>query len=49
VPGWDSVNHVKLILAIEAEYGLRLEADEITEPENVGALVDLIASKVAGS
>jgi len=47
VDGWDSVNHVKLIIAIESEMGIRFESDEITAPENVGALVDLIISKKA--
>ncbi|HMN70392.1 MAG TPA: acyl carrier protein [Rhodoblastus sp.] len=47
VDGWDSVNHVKLIIAIESEMGIRFESDEITSPENVGALIDLIMSKKA--
>jgi len=47
VDGWDSVNHIKLIVAIEAEYGIRFDTEEATAPENVGALVNLIAKKIA--
>ncbi|MFM2100427.1 MAG: hypothetical protein RLZZ366_1966 [Pseudomonadota bacterium] len=45
VADWDSTNHVRLIVAVEEEFGIRFESDEITAPETVGELVDLIASK----
>jgi acyl carrier protein len=48
VAEWDSANHVLLMVAIEAEFGVRFETDEITAPENVGELVDLIRSKLDG-
>jgi len=48
VAEWDSTNHVRLMVAVESEFGIRFETDEITEPENVGQLVDLIASKLQG-
>lgn len=47
VDGWDSITHMKLVLAIEEFYRIRFESDEIAAPENVGALVDLIADKCA--
>ena len=47
IEDWDSINHVKLIIAIESEFNIRFEADEVTAPENVGALVDLVQSKLA--
>jgi acyl carrier protein len=46
VDGWDSVNHVKLIIALESSLKIRFDADEITAPENVGALIDLITQKL---
>ena len=46
VVDWDSANHVRLIIALEEELGFRLESDEIAEPESVGALIDLILSKL---
>jgi acyl carrier protein len=47
VVDWDSTNHVRLIVAIEDEFKVRFETDEITRPESVGDLVDLIKSKMA--
>ena len=46
VADWDSTNHVRLIVAIEEEFGIRFETSEVTAPENVGELVDLIESKL---
>ena len=46
VPGWDSDAHVNLVLAIEDYYHIRFDSDEIGAPENVGALTDLIDSKL---
>jgi acyl carrier protein len=48
VVDWDSTNHVRLIVDIEAEFHVRFETDEITRPESVGELVDLIKSKLPG-
>ena len=47
VVDWDSTNHVRLIVAIEEEFHIRFETDEITKPESVGDLVDLIQAKLA--
>ncbi len=44
---WDSLNHVKLMVALEAEFRVRFETSEITAPNNVGELADLIQSKLA--
>ncbi len=46
VVDWDSTNHVRLIVAIEEQLKVRFETDEITRPESVGELVDLIKSKL---
>jgi acyl carrier protein len=46
VAEWDSVNHVKLIVALENDLHIRFEPDEITEMANVGALIDLIEQKL---
>jgi len=45
VDEWDSANHVRLIIAIEEEFGVRFGSDEMAAPETVGQLVDLIRSK----
>jgi len=46
VSEWDSSNHVRLIVAIEIEFQIRFETDEIYAPENVGQLVNLIQAKM---
>ncbi len=46
VADWDSANHVRLMIAIEEEFHITFATDEITAPENVGELIDLIASKL---
>lgn len=46
VAGWDSLNHVKLVLAVEAEFDCRFTLREIGRPQNVGELMDLIVKKV---
>lgn len=38
IPGWDSVNHVNLILAIEAEFGVQFDAGEIPDLVTVGQI-----------
>ena len=46
VVDWDSTNHVRLIVAVEEEFHIRFETDEITKPESVGELLDLIHAKL---
>ena len=46
VEDWDSVTHIRLILAIEEAFGVKFAAAEIGEPENVGELVALIERKL---
>jgi acyl carrier protein len=45
VDGWDSLMHINLIVAIEREFKIRFTTREITGLQNVGELMDLIASK----
>ncbi len=45
VPGWDSLSHVRIILAIEAEYGVRFSTLEVLRMKQVGDLQDLIDRK----
>ena len=46
IPGWDSLNHLKIIVALEARFGIRFGVDEFTAPEDVGGFIDLIRSKL---
>jgi acyl carrier protein len=47
VPGWDSLNHINVILAIEKEYGVRFKSIEVLKCKNIGDLQKLCDSKVA--
>ncbi len=47
VDGWDSLGHVRLIVAIEKALGVSLSTAEITGLANVGELFDVIARKVS--
>jgi acyl carrier protein len=45
VPGWDSFNHVNLMIAVEEEFGLRFSSTEVSNLKNVGELMGLIDAK----
>jgi acyl carrier protein len=45
VDGWDSLAHIRLIVAIEKVFRLHFSAAEISAVENVGQMVELILSK----
>lgn len=46
VPGWDSLNHVTLMIEVEHEFGLRFSSSEIGALGSVGDLKALIEAKV---
>jgi acyl carrier protein len=46
VPGWDSVNHIKLMFAVEERFGVSFETGQLTVPASVKALIDLIQTAV---
>jgi len=47
VPGWDSITHVLLVVAVEKKFRIKLIASEIQRLQNVGELAALIRSKRA--
>ncbi len=47
VPGWDSLNHANIIVAIEKAYGVRFKGLEVLKCNNVGALQALVNSKIS--
>lgn len=46
VPLWDSLNHVKLLVSIEEEFGLRFGNADLHDPQHWGEFVDMIAAKL---
>ncbi len=49
VPGWDSLNHANVIVAIEQDYYVRFTSIEILRFKNIGDLQKLVSSKTSGS
>ena len=47
VPGWDSFNHINLIINIEEEFGVKFTNDEVSKMQNVGDLKKILAHKIS--
>ena len=47
VDGWDSLNHVNLMILIEEEFGVRFTTGEVSALQDVGELKRLLAAKAA--
>lgn len=46
VPGWDSFNHINIIMAVEKDYNIRFKGLEILKVKNIGELQKLVDSKL---
>ena len=44
---WDSLSHIRLVVAIERRFKIKFKTAEIESLKNVGDLVDLIGVKAA--
>jgi acyl carrier protein len=47
IEGWDSINHVNLVLAVEREFKIRLSSSGIAGLKNVGELARLVDARMA--
>jgi acyl carrier protein len=47
VQGWDSVQHLNLVLAIEQAAGIQLDPEDVEEMQSIGAILDLVRKKMA--
>jgi acyl carrier protein len=45
VDGWDSLAHIRLVLAVSKAFGVKFSASEIGNLKNVGEFADLIEKK----
>jgi acyl carrier protein len=45
VKGWDSMTHIRLVLAVEKAFKIKFVASEVGDMKNVGEMVHLIKSK----
>ena len=49
VEGWDSMNHIFIVVEIEKRFGVKFQAAEMEELKNVGELASLVREKVGMS
>ena len=47
IRGWDSMAHVRLILAIEERFGFQFSNRELCKMANIERTIDLIANKIS--
>jgi acyl carrier protein len=47
VEGWDSVQHLNLVLAIEQATGIPLSPEDIESMQSVGAILDVVERRGA--
>lgn len=47
VPGWTSLSHVELMLAIEEDFGFKLSAQEIMRFRTLGDVIDIVQRRMA--
>lgn len=48
VDGWDSFNHINIVVAVESRFGIKVNTAEIEDLRNVGELVALVGRKLKG-
>lgn len=47
--GWDSLNHLRIILALEAEFGIKVPPKDYARTVSVAALRGLVAERRAAA
>jgi acyl carrier protein len=47
VPGWDSLNHINIILAVEQKFSIKFKSRELLQLKCVGDLQNLVNSKLS--
>lgn len=46
IEDWDSLAQINLIIAIEKEFGIKFNLEEVSKLKNIGEMLDLIKFKV---
>jgi acyl carrier protein len=49
VEGWDSMNHIFIVVEIERHFSVKFQATEMEELKNVGELAALVREKCGAS
>ncbi len=47
IEDWDSLEHINLVVAVEQEFGMKFNMNEVTTMKNVGEMVDIILSRIS--
>ena len=45
IKGWDSLNHIHIILQVENKYGFKMKSTEVAQLKNLGSLIDIVITK----
>lgn len=46
VPAWDSLSNIRLVVAVEEEFGVRFSTGEVASLDNVGQFVSVIQRRL---
>ena len=46
IEGWDSLEHINLIAAVESEFGMKFSMGQVVTMKNVGEMADIILQKI---
>lgn len=46
VPAWDSLSNIRLVVAVEEEFGIQFSTGEVASLNNVGEFVSVIQQRV---
>ncbi|MBR5280234.1 MAG: acyl carrier protein [Clostridia bacterium] len=46
IDDWDSLEHIRLVAAVERHFGMRFKMGEVASMKNVGEMVSIIRSRV---
>ena len=45
IEDWDSLEHIRLVAAVEKEFGVKFTMKEVSTMKNVGEMMDIIAER----
>jgi acyl carrier protein len=49
IKGWDSLNHIEIIVALEKHFGIKFNFAELQRFQNVGQMCDGVAKRIRGT
>jgi acyl carrier protein len=47
IESWDSLGHMNLVAALEEEFGIQLDDDDIDDLRNVALIVNIVQGKLS--